>query len=65
MKDFARQLAAMLRFLRTHTGECLGDHPEWLSRIDVMLTTKIKEGDMDYRGVNMQRTAENKGPSPC
>lgn len=37
MKDYAWRVAAMLRFLRAHDGECLGDHPDWLARIDALL----------------------------
>ena len=37
MKDFAWRAAAMLRFLKEHEGECLGDHPDWLARIDSLL----------------------------
>lgn len=38
MKDYAWRAAAMLRFLAAHSGECLGDHPDWQMRIDAMLS---------------------------
>jgi hypothetical protein len=37
MKDLAWRAAALLRFLRQHDGECLGDHPDWIKRIDDLL----------------------------
>jgi hypothetical protein len=37
MKDYVWRVAAMLRFLREHDGECLGDHPDWLAKIDALL----------------------------
>ncbi len=31
------RMEAMLQFLRDHEGECLGDHPDWLVKIDELL----------------------------
>jgi len=36
-KDWAWRMAAMLRFLKENTGECLGDHPSWIDKIDHLL----------------------------
>jgi len=41
IKDFAWRAAALLRFLREHDGECLGDHPDWLARIDALLNENL------------------------
>lgn len=30
-------LRDMLELLRDHDGECLGDHPDWLAKIDALL----------------------------
>lgn len=38
IKDYAWRAAAMLRFLLAHDGECLGDHPDWVKRINSMLS---------------------------
>jgi hypothetical protein len=40
MKDYAWRCAAILRFLRANDGECLGDHPDWIARIDALLNEK-------------------------
>lgn len=31
------KMEAMLQFLRDHDGECLGDHPDWIAKIDALL----------------------------
>jgi hypothetical protein len=33
-----KQLRDMLAVLRAHAGECLGDHPDWVRRIDDLLS---------------------------
>ncbi len=38
LKDYAWRAAAMLRFLLAHEGECIGDHPDWVKRINAMLS---------------------------
>lgn len=37
VKAWAWEVSAMLGFLRAHDGECLGDHPDWITRIDNLL----------------------------
>lgn len=36
-KSYTWRLAAMLRFLKDHRGECLGDHPEWIAHMKELL----------------------------
>lgn len=31
------ELLKLMRFLREHDGECLGDHPDWLKKIDAAI----------------------------
>jgi hypothetical protein len=31
------ELYAMIKFLRENDGECIGDHPDWLAKIDQLL----------------------------
>lgn len=37
--DAVFSLAAMLVFLRERQGECLGDHPDWMEKIDQLLNS--------------------------
>jgi hypothetical protein len=36
-------LVEMLKFLRERSGECLGDHPKWLAKIDELIGDKNDE----------------------
>lgn len=38
------ELYGMLAFLRTQDGECLGDHPDWLRKIDLLLDPDAPQG---------------------
>lgn len=31
------ELYAMIKFLREHDEECIGDHPDWLARMDRLI----------------------------
>ncbi len=31
------ELYRMIKFLREHEGECIGDHPDWLAGMDKLL----------------------------
>ena len=33
----SNELYRMIKFLRDHDGECLGDHPSWLDGMDKLL----------------------------
>jgi hypothetical protein len=45
------ELYRMIKFLREHEGECLGNHPSWLAGVDKLLDgghfdalTELQEG---------------------
>ncbi len=33
----SNELYRMIKFLRDHDGECIGDHPDWLAGMDKLL----------------------------